>query len=261
MKKLIAAGLSLLLVFLTACGGDSGSSALAPFSSSDYQGRPLEDVTAELKDAGFTAVEEETMLTYSEDKVGTVGTVTINGDHLFKKLDKYSADAPVVVSYYAMQEQTEPDPVEPADTSAARDAAWAVDQQFSSIRTAMEGEYNAFVSTVHASSDDLAVYDTAKTLNASLNDYLLQLMDVDTDTELATFDDYRLFLYQYASDMIEVTKAAMAYLDSASTADLSAFKAAADQVSTDCTAAAIYQDNFLYENGYTYDEIDALLGN
>ena len=58
MKKSFVS-LLLFVLLLSACGGNENS-ALAPFSSSDYQGENYENVVAELRNAGFTNVTTET---------------------------------------------------------------------------------------------------------------------------------------------------------------------------------------------------------
>lgn len=121
MKRMVVFFLSLFLLSLAACGESDDKSALMPFSSSDYQGEYLENIVAELEAAGFSNIETEPLLSYSEHKDGTVGTITVNGDHLFGELDKYAADVPVIISYYELKEQeaptedntTEPDDVAP----------------------------------------------------------------------------------------------------------------------------------------------------
>lgn len=120
MKRMIALLLSLFLLSLTACGGNDDSSALVPFSSSEYQGEYLENIVAELEAAGFSNIETKPLLSYSEHKDGTVGTITVNGDHLFRKLDKYVSDVPVVISYYELKEHetpTDDTTAEPDDTT------------------------------------------------------------------------------------------------------------------------------------------------
>lgn len=101
----------MLCTLLTGCV-QIENPAKVPFSNSEYQGRYYQDVITDLQDAGFSNIETDTMLTYSESKAGTVGTITIDGDNLFRKDDIYEYDVTVVVSYYEMSEN------KPQETSA-----------------------------------------------------------------------------------------------------------------------------------------------
>lgn len=130
MKKIIIVALSLALLTLSACGGSDDAAALVPFASNEYQGEYLDAVVAELEGAGFTNISTEALFTLSDGENGTVGTVTIDGSHLFRKLDKHAPDVPVVVSYYELEENepetppedtTEPEP--PAPVTYTADAA------------------------------------------------------------------------------------------------------------------------------------------
>lgn len=121
MRRRIALFLSLFLLSLSACGGSDDGSARVPFSSSEYQGEYLENVVAELKASGFSNIETKPLLSYSEHKDGTVGTITVDGDYLFRELDRYDADVPVVISYYKLEEPETPvedDISEPDNTTA-----------------------------------------------------------------------------------------------------------------------------------------------
>lgn len=74
-----------------------------PFSHTEFQGRSYQEIVAELEAAGFENIELDTMLTYAENKAGTVGKMTIDGDNLFRKMNSYDPAVPIVVSYYKLQ--------------------------------------------------------------------------------------------------------------------------------------------------------------
>lgn len=106
-------GAALLMALIVLCMAVVGCTEIqnpanAPFAYNEYQGKNYEDIVAELEAAGFQNIKTETMLTFSESKEYTVGGVTIDGNHTFRKGAVYEATVPVIVSYYKMQEQEEP---------------------------------------------------------------------------------------------------------------------------------------------------------
>lgn len=107
-------GVALLVAVIVLCAMATGCTEIqnpanAPFAYNEYQGKNYEHIVAELETAGFQNIKTETMLTFSESKEYTVGSVTIDGNHTFRKGTVYEATVPVVVSYYKMQEQEDPD--------------------------------------------------------------------------------------------------------------------------------------------------------
>ena len=107
-NKNLAVFLMAILCFgLVGCG-EVENSARTPFASNEYQGEDSEKIISALKDAGFVNITTETMLTYSNDKAGTVGKVTIDGKHSFLLDSVYENDVPVVVAYYATLDEGEP---------------------------------------------------------------------------------------------------------------------------------------------------------
>lgn len=270
MKKNAVLFLSLVLLLsaLSACGGADGR-ARAPFGSGDYQGEPLEDIVSQLESAGFTNVDTKSMLTYSESEDGTVGTVTIDGSSLFRSGNAYSVDAAVVVSYYAMMEPDELEATataEPDNSDSVEDtkaAALAIDQQFIGICSLMEASYYKFLSDVKSNSFDteLEAYEAADSLKTELLGYYSQLLDVESEADLEYFDDFRLALYTYASGMITVAEKSMEYFDDGLTSTLSEFQDAVALVPEYYDACYMLQDNFLNAAGFTFDEIDEMLGN
>ena len=150
MKKAFISVLLLSLFALSACGGNENS-AYVPFSSSDYQSENYRNVISELQDAGFTNVTTEAMLTYSDSKVDTVGTVTIDGDHLFSKSARYDKDVPIVVSYYYMNEpEPSADPTPASEESEPK--AYTADE--ASIRQLAEDKFGFEYSGLSVSWDD-----------------------------------------------------------------------------------------------------------
>lgn len=94
--------LAMLCAALTGCGGGEDK-VDAPFASNEYQGRSYQEVVEELETAGFENIQIKTMMTYSESKAGTVGGVTIDGDHSFFEWTAYDPTVPVIVSYYKLK--------------------------------------------------------------------------------------------------------------------------------------------------------------
>lgn len=110
-KRHLMKGLAVFLVVVLCFGlvgcGRTENSARTPFASDGYQGEDSEKIISALKDAGFMNITTETMLTYSNDKAGTVGKVTIDGKHSFLLDSVYENDVPVVVAYYTTLDEGE----------------------------------------------------------------------------------------------------------------------------------------------------------
>lgn len=108
-----------VLVAAVLCFGFTGcknieNPARTPFASDGYQGEDFEKTISALKEAGFINISTETMLTYSDDKAGTVGKVTIDGNHSFLLDSVYENNVPVVVAYYTILDEGErPEESEP----------------------------------------------------------------------------------------------------------------------------------------------------
>ena len=132
MKRIIIVACSLALLLLSACGGNENS-ALMPFSSSDYQSEYLDNIVAELENAGFTNIIVEEKETPFDSKDGVVCAVTVDGSHLFREHEQHAFDVPIVVTYFVLEEKelveevppeedaSEPEP--PAPTVYTADAA------------------------------------------------------------------------------------------------------------------------------------------
>jgi hypothetical protein len=114
------------------------------------------------------------MLTYSETKDGTVGTVTIDGSTLFLDGSTYSPDVPVVVKYYALLEETEPDTSEEETPQAAETESEPIyTADASSIKQLAEDKFSFDYADLTVEWDDtdeafvVSFYPTATPLDES----------------------------------------------------------------------------------------------
>jgi hypothetical protein len=276
MRKWFLA-ISLCAILTLAACGSSGDYAYVPYSSSEYQGLSLQEVLGEFESAGFTNVTTDELSALSESAAGTVGGITVDGSHLFTGGSRYDPDAPVVISYYVVYDHTgdaaEDEAAEPEETAddgelsaeaqATRAEALAVNDQFRYIRAVSEEAYYTFLASVKSNefTAEVDAYNAASSLNDQLMGYYSQLLDIGTSADLEYYDDYRLAMYGYISDMIEVAKNSMQYFDDGQTSTLSAFQQSVASVESSYDECYLMQDMFLSSAGFSYDEIDEMLGN
>ena len=157
-------------------------------------------------------------------------------------------------------------PESAADDSAmeaSRECAAAVDAQFMSYRASAAELYYTYLASVKSSSfnSELEAYNAAKELKSQLQECLTDVISVECACELELFDDYRLSNMMYVSSMIDVADKSMQYFDDGLTSTLSEFQEAVSSVETAYLECYSIQDQFLYSAGFSFDEIDEMLGN
>lgn len=150
-----------------------------------------------------------------------------------------------------------------SDMEASRECAAAVDAQFMSYRASAAELYYTYLASVKSNSfnSELEAYNAAKELKAQLQECLIDVISVECACELELFDDYRLSNMMYVSSMIEVADKSMQYFDDGLTSTLSEFQEAVSSVETAYLECYSIQDQFLYSAGFSFDEIDEMLGN
>lgn len=79
---------------------------MIPFDYDACLDRPYEDVWSEFEAAGFTAIEADTvedLFAYEQDRIGTVESVTIDGNDRFSKGDTCANDVQVMIRYHVFK--------------------------------------------------------------------------------------------------------------------------------------------------------------
>lgn len=90
-------------------------------------------------------------VTYSDSNVNTVGTVTIDGSHLFSESARYKRDVPIVVSYYYLNEPEPPTDSTPT-SEETEPAVYSADEE--SIKQLAEDKIGFEYNDLSVSWDD-----------------------------------------------------------------------------------------------------------
>lgn len=206
--------LTLVLVMLTGCGGETAEGIKMPFSSGVCKGEDYQEILSDLEKAGFTNVETEIiddLITGWTTKDGEVEQVSVDGEAEYDPDARYAENVKIVITYHTFPQADNPDESDEATPSSGINPPYDNDsvkglnyleamEAFKSagfvnintekrFETAFGGYEESTVANIYINNSGTFSVDSSYDSNSEvrIDYYVISDSDPKSDTELTQF--------------------------------------------------------------------------
>ena len=145
--------LTLALIVLSGCSGETAEGIKMPFSSGVCKGENYQEIIADLEEAGFTNIQVEIMddlITGFLTKDGEVEQVSVDGEAKYDPVARYPKDVESVVTYHTFPQKDEPEePEEPNEPESSSEPIVDSQEQPENITTENNAEFLAVMAVAN----------------------------------------------------------------------------------------------------------------